>query len=573
MLRAVNRPRVIVAAAAIFLFLLLGFGLFSSTGHDDSHITYWVAFALQKFGRLCNYNGERVEQSSSLAHVVLLAILGMVTPISLPTLGPITSILGGVASILLGGKLARRIAPGAVPGVELVIATAATFVYWSFGGLETTLFAAASLWLILACDAYLTAPGARLFQPAAAIAVFLTARPEAPIVLACTFAAMLVHGALARRAGDAGMIRRALALAVLAAGTAALLFAFRRFYFGSFFPNPVYTKATTIEIRGGLSYLWAYTSWTGIWIAAAALAAVGMILRDLARGPARPGAALTAAFFGAYAGFVVLTGGDWMSGGRFIAHFIPVVSVLAVDGISRLAPRPRIAAAIVGAGVIMNTWGAVALADKASTGRPLWTTGGLRAELDARVGPRGFGWFEIANRVHLRDTTVAANLVDVIGKVRAAHPDRRLLMMSSQAGMVAYHAFVAHHDALRFIDMCSLVTRDIRACLPASQLDRRQVGLQLRFDRYFGAQAAIDERCGTRRPDIVFGLGHRGIEPVLEKNGYTIVFRQRGMIQSEGIGAAWLRSPVSSDEFIAVDTALLAGSGVEVRPVYRWDIR
>lgn len=565
-----------IAAAAVAVFLILGLGLFASTGHDDSHITYWVAHALQRFGRLVNYNGERVEQSSSLTHVVLLALLGLVTRLPMPTLGPLTSIAGGALTIVLSGRLVRRLAPATPPLAELCVATSATFVYWSFGGLETTLFAAAALWLILACDAYLTEPAGAIAWPVAALGLFVATRPEAPLVVAAVFAVVLVHALLRRRARAAGApdpLRAALVLAGVAAACSALLFGFRRLYFGSFFPNPVYTKVTKLDVKTGLTYLWTYVWPSGVWLVAGLALALFFITRDaLGAKGARPGAVLAAAFAVAYLGFVVLTGGDWMTGGRFIAHFVPVVTVLAVVGVARVIPRPRWAAAALGLGVLMNGWGTVSLADTGSTGRPLWTTGRLRAQLDARVGPRDFSFFELANRIHLRDATISAHLVDLVGAVHKAHPERRLTMMASQAGMVVYHAFAAHPGVLHFVDMCSLVTREFRVCLPPARLDLRQVGMQLPFDRYFRDREAIDRRCGTTRPDFVFGLGHRGIEPVLEKDGYTIVFRQRGSIPSGG-SRGWFHGPVSSDEFIAVDTALLLGSGFEVKPPYVWDIR
>ncbi|AUX28516.1 MULTISPECIES: hypothetical protein [Sorangium] len=59
-----------VVIAVIAAFVLLGFVLLSAPGHDDSHITYWAAHTLEEHGQILNYNGERVEQSSSLAHVL-----------------------------------------------------------------------------------------------------------------------------------------------------------------------------------------------------------------------------------------------------------------------------------------------------------------------------------------------------------------------------------------------------------------------------------------------------------------------------------------------------------------------
>jgi hypothetical protein len=367
-------------------------------------------------------------------------------------------------------------------------------------------------------------------------------------------------------------LRATLILAAVAAAWSALLFGFRRVYFGAFFPNPVYSKGTAIHVWAGLSYVWSSLRLPGTWLVLAVPLGLGVVAKDAlgARG-ARPGAVLAAAFAFAYLGFIILVGGDWMHGGRFLAHAIPVLVVVAVIGLSRVLRAPRVAGAAIGAGVLLNVGAAVALADTTSTGRPIWSAPALLRQLDERVGPRGFGFFEIANRVHLRDATVSAELIDLVTALRKAHPDRKFLMMSSQAGMVAYHAFAVHGDALRFVDMCSLTTRELRLCVP-SRLEHRQVGLQLSFDRYFHDEAVIDRACGTTRPDIVVGLGHRNIEPVLEKNGYTLVYRQHGGITNEGLGK-WFHAPLSSEEFIGVDTALLKEAHYEQKPPYSWDIR
>lgn len=562
------RTQSVVAVAGVALFLVLGFGLFGSTGHDDSHITYWVAHALEKTGRLVNYNGARVEQSSSLAQVVLLATLAAVTRLDIPTLGPVTSIGFGVAAIVLTGRLTRRLAPEAPPLAELVTASFASFVYWGFGGLETTLFAASALWLILAWDGYLAEPGRRPVHAALATLVFLAARPEAPLVLGCACVLMLGYAWRWRQ----GRERVYVAIGVCAAQAAAL-FAFRRLYFGALFPNPVYTKATRIEVERGLAYLWAQLGPPGLWLLGAAVLGVCVAAVDALRAGGRPAASLTVGVALGYAGFVVLTGGDWMTGGRFVAHFAPLLAVLAVVGVARVLRGRRWATAAVCAGVASNLWGTLALANGNSTGRPLWSTGRLREQVDARVGPRGYSWFELANKVHLRDATVSAEMVDLVGALRRKHPDRKLTLMASQAGMVVYHAFAAHPQALHFVDMCSLATRDFVTCLPPSELDRRQVGLQLHFDRYFRRREAIDAQCGTRRPDVVFALGHRGIEAVLTRNGYVIVYSQRGPITNQGLGEKWLRSQLGSDEFIAVDRELFEGVDYPVKPPFVWNIR
>ncbi len=395
--------------------------------------------------------------------------------------------------------------------------------------------------------------------------LLVCARPEAPLVLACTLVVTLAHAAHKRRS-----LRPALLLAAVFVAEAAMVFGFRRAYFGAFFPNPVYTKATTIEAAVGLRYLSKNLFPAGIGIVAGVVPSSRRMPSSSARrGSRRCSRERSRSRTRASSCSQAATG--WRAAGSSRTS-LPLLCVVAVAALARVIARPRWVAGVAAALVAVNLYGVFALADGVSLGRPIWSTSGLRGEVDARVGPRGYSWFELVNKVHLRDTTIAASLVDVVAAIRKAKPDRVLHVMSSQAGMVAFHAFEQHYEALRFMDTCSLVTRDLLRCLPASKFDRRQVGMQLPIDRYFREEAAIDAHCGTTRPDIVFGLGHRGLEAVLERYGYTIVVQQRGRIENEGWGKH-LRAPLDADEFIAVDTAVLSGVDFAVQPVWTWDIR
>ncbi|MGK3989658.1 hypothetical protein WME99_41810 [Sorangium sp. So ce136] len=48
------------------------------------------------------------------------------------------------------------------------------------------------------------------------------------------------------------------------------------------------------------------------------------------------------------------------------------------------------------------------------------------------------------------------------------------------------------------------------------------------------------------------------MEAILERNGYSIIYQQRGPTKNEGLGR-WLRNTMPSDTFLAIDKALLAG--------------
>src|SRR5947207_953721 len=93
-----RRQMILGCFAPAGLLVLLGGLLFSSSGRDDCYITYWSAHALVSTGEIVNYSGERVEQSSSLAHVLGLAASARLIPLPLPTIGPMVSILFGVGT-------------------------------------------------------------------------------------------------------------------------------------------------------------------------------------------------------------------------------------------------------------------------------------------------------------------------------------------------------------------------------------------------------------------------------------------------------------------------------------------
>ncbi|NBT95911.1 MAG: hypothetical protein EBT47_13150, partial [Chloroflexi bacterium] len=140
------------------LFLSVGGFLFPSAGRDDAFITYWAAHAIARFGEIVNYDGDRVEQSSSLLHTVILGILHAVTGVNLPTLGVTVSAGAAAIAIWLIGRLADIIGtPRTLAQVHL--ATTTPFLYWAFGGLETTLNAAAVIAFLIAYYAYRLKPG------------------------------------------------------------------------------------------------------------------------------------------------------------------------------------------------------------------------------------------------------------------------------------------------------------------------------------------------------------------------------------------------------------------------------
>ncbi|MDQ1396424.1 MAG: hypothetical protein QOG64_1683, partial [Acidimicrobiaceae bacterium] len=99
-LRAVGLPACLGVGAVTF---------YTVGGHDDPYITFWPAHTLATFGHIVYYNGDRIEQSSSIIHVLLLAALDRLLPLPLPLLGYGLALLSAMASVSLAQRLTLRL--------------------------------------------------------------------------------------------------------------------------------------------------------------------------------------------------------------------------------------------------------------------------------------------------------------------------------------------------------------------------------------------------------------------------------------------------------------------------------
>src|ERR1051326_5073498 len=98
-----------LVAGAVLLFVGLGFALFRSTGQDDCYISYWPAHTLATYGRIVNYNGEAVEQSSSLLWVLAMGLVAFISRQPVPLIGPLLSIVFGALTVVMASRLSSRL--------------------------------------------------------------------------------------------------------------------------------------------------------------------------------------------------------------------------------------------------------------------------------------------------------------------------------------------------------------------------------------------------------------------------------------------------------------------------------
>lgn len=133
----------LLAEVALIVFLVYGGIFFLGAGHDDCFITYWSALNVAQGRGLVNYNYEPAEISSSLIHVVILAIWHHLSKIDMFMLGRICGIAAGGLCLIWGILAAPTARSAALYAAALL--SCHGFIYWSFGGLETPLVGLAFL--------------------------------------------------------------------------------------------------------------------------------------------------------------------------------------------------------------------------------------------------------------------------------------------------------------------------------------------------------------------------------------------------------------------------------------------
>ncbi len=332
----------LVLAAAIALFLWLGATRYLGAGRDDVFITLYAGQALAEGHGLVNYNGERVEMSSSLLHTLIVAAINLVAPGHVFTLNKMAGSLAGALTLVVlyvGRGVLFRVGRWRFPAYTLtvfVIATNPAFLYWSLGGLETSFTA-----LFLACYAVALLQHRFRVTPTseagmiAAQCLYIMTRPEGFFLILFT----IVYLALMKL-----VAHRPLRLRILLIPTLffVALTSFRWAYFGALFPNTVYAKSGGIGegVANGSVYVAGFYSSGPMLICALAIQTVLFILfaRQLLLAaqsyPTNTSIPLAnILLFGlvlAAQCVVLFSGGDWMEHYRFMVPIIPLIVVLTI---------------------------------------------------------------------------------------------------------------------------------------------------------------------------------------------------------------------------------------------------
>ena len=411
---------------------------------DDAYITLRFARHLAAGDGLVFNVGERVEGYSNLLWVLLLAgatRIGVALPLAMKVLGATS----GAAVIALLARLDRAGSRWPMRWAPLAFAASPLAGLWAVDGLETMAYAVLLTGTALAWaarrsgSAGLCAAGAALM------------RPEGPLFAAIVSAALLRDAWHERRL-------RPLGAALVPVAAVAAHFAWRAAYYGAWWPN------TAGKLDPGMAALGRGLSYLGGFAAASGFVPLGLAALALAARPRSRLAAIGAAFVAAQCGFVLLSGGDFMWGWRFVMPVWPLLAMLVPVGVGVLAAslRPLGASAAGGLAVAVLATSQLAALPRLA---PVLATS--RAPRDVH--------YQIA--AHLRERTGRADTV-----------------LLSEAGIIPFQL------EARVVDYLGLVTPK-RAVNGAA-------GGQLDWDYLFASvplyvvTTVVTERDGSERPRL-----------------------------------------------------------------------
>jgi hypothetical protein len=536
------------------LFLGFEFFLFPSSGSDDSYITYWSAYSLSEFGQIVNYNGDKIEQSSTLLLTLLLAIFHKITAVDIETLSPLLSLISGIATIYLAGLLSKALDINSF-AVKTLTATSIPLLYWGTSGMETSLIAAVVLLLLLTFLRVTedpTVPG--YFLTFSCISAYILLRPEAFFVIELfLFFSFLLH--YFRNKSKKTIV----ILGIYSSVFFIILTLFRYLYFDAFFPQPVYAKIGvslfTKSLNGYYYYLKSIRQYFVLFFL---LIPVAVFIWNILKIKSTKDSYLYL-FILSYLLFIFSSGGDWMIGLRF---FVPVIPLLIVTTIIFFSSFLSVNS-ILSIGVVANLCCIGVFSVMANISCAIWNYDEYISRLkENNFDTSRLSFFEIANKRHYRDIPLSNHLKLVLDSISNVKKDPSI--MSAQGGFVCYHLSREYYNKFTFIDRFGLVTRDFNQCPATKDAPRESFGTNLSYDYLLGNAESLLKDCNIKKPDIIFDLNHinwktKEMVDVL-KYDYKIIFLQQGELDY----GDWMRGyPLNGQQFIAVANELFEKLTIE----------
>jgi hypothetical protein len=509
------------------LWLAIGFFIYGSTGHDDSHINFWNVHTLLTQGELVNYNGERVEQTTSLLQDFITAALVIITRANIVTLGYLVDIAAALGCCWLSTVLARQLAPALANWASPLILSSASFLLWSFGGMGAPLTALCLLAGIFCWWRWLTF-GTHFWQILCITIALVLVRPEMPVVITAITASLIAVFFFNRE-----QRQRAWILFAITTSAAAALFVWQQWYFDSWLPMPAIAKqggALIARLQRGTYYILfsgilnPVTSFS-LLLSLPVFLLLGVRWWKKSLNTADYLILILLCSFLVYMGFIWTSGGDWMQAARFFVPIIPPATLIFLSALQAI-PLRGTAQAIAALTILAQCALQYPTVAKTSHGIPLW--------VQTRIQPQHvqrYNIFEQRNQEHVRDMAVIDHLADIIPPLQK-QLKRPLVLMSGQAGMVFYYTAQQFYGKVIFRDLRGLVESSLTLCPTLRHLPRSPQGLAWSYQDFFEQLPTLQQACNISAPDIIYDLNDmtQKLAKTLDPFGYTLIHRETGFV-------------------------------------------
>ena len=342
--RVKSLPRWPVIAVLVLIFVVAAvYAYFIYAPCDDTYI-YLVYAKNYVAGHGLTFNGMKVQGFTSVLWMFLITLLGKLG-VALPAAANALSVVAGLLAVVAAYRLGRVVglSEWAALAPPALLALTADFSFYMGNGLESVLFAA----MLTLATTLAVAPEPqqtlRSWKTPLILALTVFARPEGSAV------ALVVLAILAWRSRD--YKRVALTGGVVVALVAPVVIALR-VYYGDWLPNTYYVKAGAglANVDLGLKYFLSFAETASIVLFLTGFVA---IFRWRALGQAGIAMLIMVVM---WFGYVIVQGGDNMTGYRQFLPIVPVMYVFIAYGF-RGVPLRALAYAVLFVGIFnLFTW-------------------------------------------------------------------------------------------------------------------------------------------------------------------------------------------------------------------------
>ncbi len=319
-----------------WVYLLIGLVFVAYVWHavalnyvvDDSFITFRYVKNFVNGNGLVFNPGERVEGYTNFLWAILLSpFLYAKSNINLLVVAQVLGLLFGAATIVLvirfSSLVERPFGPlSVVAGAFLALNS--SFIAWSTGGLETTLF---TFLIFAGAYAYLSSiqTGKNLHIAPIIFALAAMTRPDGLLVFGVTSAHMLVNEL---RSGRGLISKRTIGWVLAFAVVFVPYFVWRFSYYGYPLPNTFYAKMGSggSQYRRGIRYVLDYVQWSGVFVFVLALPLLIKRFKEA-------WVSYFVLLVGVYLLYIIYVGGDGLAFFRFIVPITPFIYLLVQEGL------------------------------------------------------------------------------------------------------------------------------------------------------------------------------------------------------------------------------------------------